>query len=240
MSGHSKWSTIKRQKAITDARRSAAFTKLARQITIAARLGGGDPVMNFRLRLAIDKAKGANVPNDNIDRAIKAGTGEGKEGLSKEVLYEGFGPGGVAIMVEAITDNSNRTAAEVRGVFTKFGGTLGGQNSVGWMFIRGGLIQADVQRLTKEQREVLELSLIDAGATDVRLDGDQLAVTTSLEDLAAVQHRLQETVAGAASDVEYLPTTTTTVSDSDREKLHTLLEHLDELDDVTHVSTNEA
>lgn len=237
MSGHSKWSTIKRQKAVTDARRSAAFTKLARQITIAARLGGGDPTMNFRLRLAIDKAKGANVPNDNIDRAIKTGTGEGKDGQTKDMIYEGFGPGGAAIMVEAITDNSNRTAAEVRGVFSKFGGSMGGQNSVGWMFVRSGVLRSGTG-LSAEQYEAIELQAIDAGATDVRVEDGTLVILCTPEELS----KLQTTLSAATSfeaDVELVPTTTVSPSEPDRAALYTLLEHLDDLDDVTRVTSNE-
>lgn len=240
MSGHSKWSTIKRQKAVTDSKRSAAFTKLARQITVAARLGGGDPEMNFRLRLAIDKARAANVPNDNIDRAIKTGTGEGREGQTKEVVYEGFGPGGVAILVEAITDNGNRTAADVRGQFTRSGGTMGAQHSVGWMFDRTGVIRIPLEKLPPDQREGLELAMIDRGASDVSEDGDELVITAAPEHLSALQQLAREHGFDTVADLEYLPTTTVEVDDQTRTKLHQLYEALDDLDDVTHVSSNEA
>lgn len=239
MSGHSKWSTIKRQKAVTDSRRSAAFTKLARQITIAARTGGGDPAMNFRLRLAIDKARAANVPNDNIDRAIKTGTGESREGTTKEVLYEGFGPAGVAIMAEAITDNSNRTAAEVRSVFTKHGGTMGSQNSVGWMFARRGVVRISVPTITSERREALELLAIDAGADDVREEGDELVIITAPESLETVRGALEKEQVAFEADVTYVPTTTVAVPDEQHEALYGLLEALDSLDDVTGVTSNE-
>lgn len=238
MSGHSKWSTIKRQKAVTDSKRSAAFTKLARLITVAARIGGGDPDMNFRLRLAIDKAKAANVPNDNIERAIKSGTGEGKDTQTKDVLYEGFGPGGVAIMVEAITDNSNRTAAEVRGVFSKHGGSMGGQNSVGWMFERSGVAQIPLP--APQSREALELELIDAGATDVRDDSGQLVITCAPELLMSIRQLLAKSGFTAEADTEFLPTTTVTVDAATRENLYNLLGALDDLDDVTHVYSNDA
>lgn len=238
MSGHSKWSTIKRQKAVTDAKRSAAFTKLARQITVATRLGGGDPTMNFRLRLAIDKAKAGNVPNDNIERAIQAGTGEGKEGQTKEMLYEGFGPGGVAILVEAITDNNNRTAAEIRGAMNKHGGTMGGQNSVSWMFSRSGVLRIPLSALG-EKLESVELAAIDAGATDVRAEGDQLLTLCPPERLKDVQGVLHESGLAAEADIEFVPTTTAATDNAAREQLHVLLEILDALDDVTGVTSNE-
>ncbi len=240
MSGHSKWSTIKRQKAVTDAKRSAAFTKLTRQITIAAKLGGGDPEMNFRLRLAIDKARAANVPNDNIDRAVKSGTGSGQEGLTKDVLYEGFGPGGVAVLVEAITDNSNRTSAEVRNVFSKHGGSMGAQNSVGWMFARAGVARIPSHLVSTEALEALELACIDVGADDVREEDDQVVVITPPEKLVALQQLLADKKLNAESDIEFVPTTTVALDDATRTSLHNLLELLDELDDVTRVSNNEA
>lgn len=238
MSGHSKWSTIKRQKGITDSRRSAAFTKLGRLITVAARLGGGDPAMNFRLRLAIDKAKSANLPNDNIERAIKAGTGEGKDVQTKDVLYEGFGPGGVAVMVEAITDNSNRTSAEVRNVFTKHGGSMGSHNSVGWMFSLSGVNRLPLPD-KPETKEALELACIDAGASDVREDTDQLVVISMPDKLPDIGRAITAANQSAEADIEYVATTTADISDNDREKLHNLLEALDDLPDVTRVSSNE-
>lgn len=238
MSGHSKWSTIKRQKGITDSRRAAAFTKLGRQITVAARLGGGDPDMNFRLRLAIDKAKSANLPNDNIARAIKAGTGAGKDALTKDVLYEGFGPGGVAVLVEAITDNSNRTAAEVRGVFTQHGGSMGSHNSVGWMFALSGVTRLPLPAQAS-QKEALELACIDAGATDVREEGDQLLVISAPDKITNISQILKDRGHSAAADIEFMPTTTVEISDHDRQKLYVLLEALDDLDDATRISSNE-
>lgn len=240
MSGHSKWSTIKRAKGVTDARRSALFTKLARQISVAARLGGGDPTMNFRLRLAIDKAKAGNLPNDNIERAIKAGTGEGSEGHTKEVVYEGFGPGGAAIMVEAITDNSNRTAGEIRLAFTKHGGSLGAQKSVAWMFNLRGVIRISLADIKPEQVEEVELKCIDAGAEDVKEDGDHLLIITPGEQLHQAHQAVTASGFTAEAGVEFLPSTTVELTDEVRGKLHALLEALDELDDVTHVTTNEA
>lgn len=194
--------------------------------------------MNFRLRLAIDKAKSGNVPNDNIDRAIKAGTGEGKEGLTKEMLYEGFGPGGVAVLVEAITDNSNRTAAEIRGTMNKLGGTMGGQNSVSWMFMRSGVIRLAIDNI-RDKLEDIELAVIDAGATDVQTDDEHLVILCPPEQLKQVQAVLQQMDLQSEADIEYIPTTTTTPDDAARTQLHTLLEALDSLDDVTAVISNE-
>lgn len=241
MSGHSKWSTIKRQKAVTDARRSTVFTKYGRLISVAARQGGPDPVMNFRLRLAIDKAKSVNMPNDNIERAIKAGAGENKEGQTKEVLYEGFGPGQVAIMVQAITDNSNRTAAEVRGVFTKHGGSMGGHNSVGWMFSPKGVIRVPPASLSGQPKEELELGLIDAGAEDVREDDQGVVIVTAPEHLHVLQDWLgAKGLAGLEAEVELVPGTTVTPDQAAQPKLYGLLEALDELDDVTNIYSNDA
>lgn len=239
MSGHSKWSTIKRQKAVTDARRSAVFTKYGRLITVAARLGGSDPSMNFRLRLAIDKARAANMPNNNIERAIQAGAGAGKEGQTKEVMYEGFGPGQVAIMVQAITDNSNRTAADVRTVFSKHGGSMGGQNSVGWMFASKGVLRIPLSGLKDLSDDDLSLSLIDRGAEDVQRESDHLVITTSPDQLHSIQEWLTANHLTAEAEVELVPSTTVSVDPSVREKLYELLSALDELDDVTSVSSND-
>lgn len=194
--------------------------------------------MNFQLRLAIDRAKSVNLPNDNIERAIKAGTGEGKDAQTKDVLYEGFGLGGVAVMVEAITDNSNRTSAEIRNVFTKHGGSMGSHNSVGWMFALSGVTRLPLPS-QPDKRESLELACIDAGANDVREEGEQLMVVSApdkLPDIGLVLGGLSQTV---EADVEFVPTTTVDISDSDRQKLHSLLEALDDLPDVTRVSSNE-
>lgn len=240
MSGHSKWSTIKRQKAVTDARRSAVFTKLGRLISVAARAGGADPVMNFRLRLAIDKARAANMPNHNIERAIEAGAGSGKEGQTKEVVYEGFGPGQVAIMVQAITDNSNRTSAEVRSVFTKHGGSMGGQNSVGWMFAPKGVARISSSALAGKSTDEFELAMIDQGADDVRHEDDTLVVTTPPEKLSPLQEYLRGQNISAEAEVELVPTTTVEVDERTQEKVYELLGALDELDDVTSVVSNDA
>lgn len=241
MSGHSKWSTIKRQKGIADSKRSAAFSKLGRLITIAARTGGKDPAMNFRLRLAIDKARDVNMPNANIERAIAAGTGEGKGEMSKEALYEGFGPGGVAVMVEAITNNPNRTSAEIRMLFTKAGGTLGAHNSVGWMFTLSGVVRISLESIPTSDRETFSLAAVDVGVDDVREETDQLLLITSAEKLQAVKTWAENQGATIANaQLEYLPTTTVTVNETDRARLYELLEGLDEHPDVTNVFSNDA
>src|SRR6187401_1588751 len=168
MSGHSKWSTIKRAKGITDAKRGALFTKVAREISVAARQGGGDPDANYRLRLAIEKARSVNMPADNIKRTIDKATGGGEAEQFEEVVYEGYGPGGVAVLVEALTDNRNRTGSEIRHIFTKHGGNLGEPGSVAWTFEKKGEIVVDGSRYSEDDL----LPAIDAGAEDVALDGD--------------------------------------------------------------------
>lgn len=239
MSGHSKWSTIKRQKAVTDARRSAVFTKFGRLISVAARQGGDDPATNFRLRLAIDKAREANMPNDNIHRAIQAGLGSGQGDHVKEVMYEGFGPGGVAVIVQAVTDNPNRTSAEVRSLYSRHGGTMGGQNSVGWMFVSKGVIRIPLAAVTGG-RDQFQLDVIDAGAEDVRDEDDQMVIATVPENLHQMKEWLtQRGMKTGAAEVELVPTTTISLDQAAREKLYALLTALDELDDVTTVLSND-
>ena len=189
MAGHSKWKQIKRKKAVTDQRRGAAFTKLIKEITVAAKAGGGDPAGNARLRVAIDAAKAANMPADNIDRAIKKGTGELEGVTYHEVTYEGYGPGGAAIFLEVTTDNPNRTVAELRNIFTKNGGNLGASGAVAWMFDRRGEIRVDAAKLGEDA--AMEAAL-DAGARDFVREGDQYVVTTDLHDFHAVQEGLRK------------------------------------------------
>src|SRR3954447_11699593 len=189
MSGHSKWSTIKRAKGITDAKRSAVFTKVAREISVAARQGGGDPDANYRLRLAVEKARSVNMPSDNIKRTIDKATGGGDAEQYEEIVYEGYGPGGVAVLVEAQTDNRNRTAAEVRSIFTKTGGQLAGSGAVAWQFEPRGLIT--VPRDGHDPDEVA-LSAIDAGAEDVDTDAeDRIEIYTDPGHLEAVRRGLE-------------------------------------------------
>src|SRR5437879_4397676 len=188
MAGHSKWKQIKRKKAVADAKRGAAFTKLIREITIAAKQGGGDPAGNPRLRTAIDAAKAENMPLDNIERAIKKGTGELEGVTYEEVTYEGYGPGGAAILIHATTDNANRTVAEIRHVFSRHGGNLGATNSVSWMFDRKGQIAVDATRADEDT--VMEAAL-DAGADDMARDGDVFLITGPAGQLHQISERLK-------------------------------------------------
>ena len=236
MAGHSKWKQIKRKKAVTDAKRGAAFTKLIREITIAARQGGGDPTGNARLRVAIETAKAQNMPFENIDRAIKKGTGELEGVTYEEVTYEGYGPGGVAIMLEATTDNANRTVAEIRHLFSRHGGNLGSANSVAWMFDRRGLITVDAD--DEPEDAVLEAAL-ETGAVDAVRDGEQYAITTEPADLHAVATALRERrIAASSVDFTLVPKTTVRVEGKDAERVLKLLESLEELDDVARVHSN--
>ena len=236
MAGHSKWSQIKRKKAVLDAKRGAKFTKLIREITVAARAGGGDPDGNPRLRLAIDTAKAQNMPFDNIDRAVKKGTGE-LEGVNyEEAMYEGYGPGGAAIMVEVTTDNLNRTVAEVRHIFSKHGGNLGAPGSVAWMFDRKGQIILDAGKYGEDQ--AMEAAL-EAGAEDMETDGDQYIVSTDPTTLPEVQGAL--TKAGLVPEdasVQMIPKNTVEVSGNDAEKLLKLMAGLEDQDDVSNVFSN--
>lgn len=241
MSGHSKWSTIKRQKGIADSKRSAAFSKLGRLITIAARTGGKDPAMNFRLRLAIDKARDVNMPNANIERAIAAGAGEGRGEISKEVLYEGFGPGGVAVMVQAVTDNPNRTSAEIRMLFSKAGGSLGTHNSVGWMFSLNGVVRVGAAEVSAAEKEQLFLEAIDAGTDDVREEPAEILFVTVPEKLQTIKTWIEARgLKITNAQLEFLPTTTVVVDETARANLYTLLEGLDDHPDVTDVFSNDA
>jgi YebC/PmpR family DNA-binding regulatory protein len=236
MAGHSKWKQIKHKKAATDAKRGARFTKFIKEITIAARQGGGDPAGNPRLRTAIDTAKAANMPNENIDRAIKKGTGELEGGNIEEVTYEGYGPGGAAVLIEGTTDNPNRTVAEIRHAFARNGGNLGTSNSVGWMFDRKGQIYLDASRLDEDR--TLELAL-DAGAEDFVRDGDQFIVTTGVTDFHAVQDRLRaKGIQPDTAELAMVPKNTVRVEGKDAEALIRLVEALEELDDVSKVFSN--
>jgi len=239
MSGHSKWSTIKRQKAVTDSRRSAIFTKHARLITVAVRAGGADPDMNARLRLAIDKARGDNMPNSNIERAIAAGTGADRGEAMKEMSYEGFGPGGVAIVVDAITDNPNRTASDVRTIFTKHGGSLGNVNSVRWMFDTCAVLRFPIAELPPD-REGFELAAIDQGVEDIRTEDEQVVVQAAPEKLAIIRAWLEsQGVTVSEASIDLVPKNTVAIDSIEAPKLHALLDALDEHQDVTHAVTNE-
>jgi YebC/PmpR family DNA-binding regulatory protein len=236
MSGHSKWAGIKHKKAKVDAQRGRLFTRLIRGITVAARLGGGDPAANPRLRDAIDKAKGGNMPQDNIVRAIKKGTGE-LEGVSyEECVYEGYGPGGVAIILEAVTDNRNRTTAEVRKLFSKFAGNMGESGCVGWMFDKKGLIQVPAQDVDEEQ--LLAVAL-EAGAEDVRSGENTFEVVTALKDFAAVKTALaQGSFPIEQAEITMVPQSTIRLEGKVAEQVLRLMDGLEEHDDVQHVYAN--
>jgi YebC/PmpR family DNA-binding regulatory protein len=236
MSGHSKWSTIKRQKGAADAKRGQLFTKLAREITIAARQGLPDPEANSRLRLAVDRARAANMPKDNIERAIqRAAAGAGGDQYD-EVYYEGYGPGGAALMIQAQTDNRNRTVGEVRAVLTRAGGTLGESGSVGWMFDQTGLIEIPVGSSDPDE---LSLLAIDAGASDVEADDGMVTVYTEPAELHRVREALSE--AGFEAEAAQLmmrPKTLIAPEPDAAVKVIRLVEKLEDLDDVQEVFTN--
>ncbi len=239
MSGHSKWSTIKRAKGANDAKRGALFTKLTRDITLAVQAGGGDPDMNFRLRLAVDKAKSSNMPMDSINRAIKRASGEGGDGAEQlaEVTYEGYGPGGSAILLQALTPNRNRTAADVRSAFSKGGGNLGESGCVAWNFESKGVINIEIDDPARSDE--LSLVAIDAGAEDVKYEDGILEIFTSPEDLQKVQQVLEkEEVEIASSDISLVPKTTVSLDEKASEQTLRLLDHLEELADVQKAYTN--
>ncbi len=236
MAGHSKWKQIKHKKAATDAKRASAWTKVIREITVAARAGGGDPGGNPRLRTAVDAARAVNMPNENIERAIKKGTGELEGATYEEVAYEGYGPGGAAIYVEATTDNANRTVAEVRHAFSRNGGNLGSSNSVAWMFDRKGLLSLDATRWPEDR--ALEDAL-EAGAEDFTREGDEYVVTTAPNDFHAVQDALRARgYAFLGAELAMVPKNTVRLEGRDAEQLLRLLEVLEDLDDVSRVSSN--
>jgi len=236
MAGHSKWASIKHKKKAVDAKRGALFTKLTRAITVAAREGGGDPEGNPALALAIQKARDASMPKDNIERAIGKGTGADADADAFEaVLYEGYGPGGVAILVEALTDNRNRTGSEVRHMFTKHGGNLGEPGSVAWIFEKKGEIVVDAGRYTEDDL----LAAIDAGAEDVALDGDVWEIVTGPGEVSSVREALAaEGVEIESAELVQRPTTRTPVEEGRVGSLMRLIEALEDHDDVQGVHAN--
>jgi YebC/PmpR family DNA-binding regulatory protein len=236
MSGHSKWSSIKHKKGAADAKRGKLFTKLARAITVAARDGGGDPDGNPALGTAVQKARDASMPKDNIQRAIDRGTGAGADSAAIErIVYEGYGPAGVAVLVEALTDNRNRAGAEIRFAFSKHGGSLGEPGSVAWIFEKKGAIVVDGERYDEDDLIVA----IDAGAEDVREDGDQLRVICEPGDLVAVREALEGAgVEVVSAGIAMEPKTTVELKGHDAERLLKLLDALDEQDDVDEVFAN--
>jgi YebC/PmpR family DNA-binding regulatory protein len=236
VSGHSKWATIKRKKAATDAKRGQIFTKLIREITVAARAGGGDPNFNPRLRLAVDTAKAANMPADNIDRAIKKGTGE-LEGVSyEELTYEGYGPGGVALFIEVLTDNQKRTVAEVRHILDKHGGNLGTTGSVAWQFERKG--QLFVSASEYDEEAVFEAA-IEAGAEDVSQEGEEFQVTTDPSSFQEVRDGMKAAgIEASSAELTFVAKNEVSVAGKEAESLLKVLDALEENDDVQKVHSN--
>jgi YebC/PmpR family DNA-binding regulatory protein len=236
MAGHSKWKQIKRKKAITDARRGASWTKVIREITVAAKAGGGDPGGNPRLRTAIDAAKAVNMPADNIERAIKKGTGELEGTVYEEVTYEGYGPGGAAIIIEATTDNSTRTVAEIRHAFSRNGGNLGATNSVAWMFDRKGQLFLDAAKSAEDA--TLEAAL-EAGAEDFSKEGEQYVIATTVPAFHAVQDALRaRNLEIESAEIAMVPKTSVKVEGKQAEQMLKLLEALEDLEDVSKVFSN--
>jgi YebC/PmpR family DNA-binding regulatory protein len=236
LSGHSKWAGIKHKKAIVDAKRGQAFTRASREILIAAKEGGGNPEGNFRLRLAMQKAREINMPTDKIQNAIKRGTGELAGEKLEEIRYEGYGPAGVAVMVDAFTDNRNRTSASIRHRFSKFGGNLGESNSVGWMFERKGVISANVG---KNDPEEVGLAAIEAGADDVQVDGKSIEVSTppgTFERVKTAMEGLGVTIENA--EITMQPKQTVAVGEDKAAAVLRLMESLEEDDDVQQVYAN--
>jgi len=236
MSGHSKWSTIKHKKAAKDAKKGKLFTKLIKEITVAARMGGGDINANPRLRTAVAAARANSMPGDNIERAIKKGTGELEGVAYEEVQYEGYGPGGAAILAQALTDNKNRTVSEIRRLFTKHGGSLGETGCVAWMFDKKGLIAIDSAHIDEDRLVAL---VLDVGAEDVRLDQGVFEVVTQAEDFERVKEKLEkERVPIASAQVTMVPKSTVTVDPKHAESILKLTEELEDHDDIQNVAAN--
>jgi YebC/PmpR family DNA-binding regulatory protein len=234
MSGHSKWATIRRKKGAIDAKRGKVFTKLIREIATAARIGGGDPNGNPRLRLVMDKARAANMPKDNIERAIQKGVGGGEGEAFEEVVYEGYGPGGTAILLRALTDNRNRTVGEIRHVLAKYNGNLGSSGCVSYLFEKRGVLSFDPGR-----GDALLEAALEAGASDVVEGSESVEVVTAAGELDAVRAKLEAAgFAPTASEVSMEPSTTVKIEGEDAEKMLRLAEALDDLDDVQAVYAN--
>jgi len=239
MSGHSKWATTRRAKAVTDAKRSSLFTKISKLITVAARDKGGDPETNFSLRLAIDKAKAANMPKDNIERAIKRGTGELAGEAIEEIIYEGFGPSQIAVIIKVLTDNRNRSAQSIKHLFSKYGGSMGGPNSVSWQFEQKGVIRIDKEQLADKDAEGLELQIIDLGAQDIKKTDEAMIIYTNVADLHKVSQGLSSLGLNVEyAEIEYVPKESVIVSAEAQDKVDKFLEALDDDEDVDDYYTN--
>ena len=235
MSGHSKWSQIKRQKGASDAKRGQLFTKLTREIIVAARQGGTNPESNFRLRLAVQKARDSNMPLDNIERAVKKGSGATDASSLTELTLEGYGSNGVAVMVEAMTDNRNRTLSDVRSAFTKHGGNLGESGCVSWLFENRGILMVDTKDVDAEE---LALLAIDAGADDVRTEKGYLEVYVNPQKLETIRKAIEQKKPIISAEVSLVPKSTVMVDEQGALKVLKLMDHLEELDDVQRVFSN--
>ncbi|MTI94282.1 MAG: YebC/PmpR family DNA-binding transcriptional regulator [Firmicutes bacterium] len=238
MAGHSKWANIKHKKARQDAARGKIFTKIARELMVAARQGGPDPEANFRLRLALQKARDANMPNDNIKRAISRGSGDSEGENYEQITYEGYGPGGIAILMDILTDNRNRTVGEIRHILSRNGGNLGESGCVAWMFNRKGLILVSRENSSLAEDELM-LAALEAGAEDVRAAGEGWEVVSSPEEFETVKAELEGAgIAPAMAEITMLPDTLTKVEGELNSQLMQLIETLEEHDDVQNIYTN--
>jgi YebC/PmpR family DNA-binding regulatory protein len=235
MSGHSKWAQIKRQKGVADHRRGQLFTKLAREIIVAVREGGPSPESNFRLRLTVQKARDSNMPSDNIERAIKKGSGEAGVAALSEITFEGYGPHGVAVMVETLTDNRNRTVQEVRSLFARHGGSLGSNGSVSWLFDNRGVIVVETDGA---QSEELALAAIDAGADDVKEEKGYIEIQTTPQNLETVRKAVEKIKPPVSAQVMRVAKKTVVLDEKETIQTLKLLDHLEELDDVQSVCAN--
>ncbi len=239
MSGHSKWATTKRQKAVTDAKRANLFTKLGRAISVTAREKGGDPLANFTLRLAIERARAANMPKENIERAIKRGTGEIKGAIIEELLYEGFGPGGTTLIIKCLSDNKNRTASDIKHALNEHGGSLAGKNAVMWQYELKGVIRIINEKLSGQNPDDLELRIIDLGAQEIIRENDSWLIYTRLEDLQKVSKGLENiALTPDYAEIEYVSKEKVTLNEETQEKNERLFEALDEMEDVDNYYTN--
>ncbi len=237
MSGHSKWANIKRKKGANDAIRGKITTKIGREITIAVRMGGGDPTGNMRLKLALSKAKANNIPKDNINRAIQKGLGATEGSNYEELMYEGYGPGGTAVMLDILTDNRNRTAADVRYLFSKYGGNLGQDGCVSWMFKQKAVFLVE-KEVFGDEDELMEI-VLDAGAEDMKAEDEIFEITAEPNAFDAIEQALAEKgIETASAEVTMVPDTTVGLAGKDAEKMQTLIDALEDNDDVQNVYTN--
>ncbi len=236
MSGHSKWSKIKRQKGVDDIKRGQLYTKLTREIILSARGGGSDPETNFKLRLAIQKARDQNMPSDNIDRAIKRATGELAGAAPQEIQLEGYGPGGTAVLVQTVTDNRNRTLQDVRNTFARHGGSLGAAGCVGWLFDQRGVISIQADGMDTDE---ISLQAIDAGAEDVKVEDKYVEIYTKPNEMEQVRKTLEsKNIPVSSAEIAMVPKTMVDLHEKEAIQMLKLLEKLEELDDVQHVATN--